>query len=53
MLMNYNPTTNLIDFRHYIIKIAAVGVSRGVKKMVQGKVPNLGKCNDISEFLTK
>ncbi|KAF2903948.1 hypothetical protein ILUMI_02232 [Ignelater luminosus] len=53
VLMNYNPTTNLIEFRHYIIKVAAVGVSKGVKKMVQGKVPNLGKCNDISEFLTK
>jgi len=53
VLMNYNPSTNLIDFRHYIIKVAPVGVSKGVKKVVQGKVPNLAKCNDISEFLTK
>lgn len=53
VLMNYNPTTKLIDFRHYCIKIAPVGISRGVKKVVQGKVPNLSRCNDITEFFTK
>lgn len=51
--MNYNPTTKLIDFRHYTIKVTPVGVSKGVKKMVQGKIPNLAKCDDISDFLTK
>lgn len=53
VLLNYNPTTKLIDFRHYNIKIAPVGVSRGVKKVVQGKVPNLANCNDITEFFTR
>ncbi|XP_019865183.2 protein Peter pan [Aethina tumida] len=53
VLMNYNPTTKLIDFRHYVIKLMPVGISKGVKKVVQGKVPNLSKCEDISEFLTK
>jgi ribosome biogenesis protein SSF1/2 len=53
VLMNYNPSTNMIDFRHYTIKIIPVGISKGVKKVVQGKVPNLNRCNDISEFLTK
>lgn len=51
--MNYNPTTKLIDFRHYVIKLMPVGISKGVKKVVQGKVPNLSKCEDIAEFLTK
>ncbi|XP_057651095.1 protein Peter pan [Diorhabda carinulata] len=53
VLMNYNPATKLIDFRHYCIKITPVGISRGVKKVVQGKVPNLSRCNDITEFFTK
>lgn len=53
VLMSYNATTKLIDFRHYNIKVAPVGISKGVKKVVLGKVPNLSKCNDISEFFTK
>ncbi|XP_060524757.1 protein Peter pan isoform X2 [Cylas formicarius] len=53
VLLNYNPTTKLIDFRHYTIKIAPVGVSKGVKKVIQGKVPNLARCNDISEYFAK
>lgn len=53
VLMNYNPTTKLIDFRHYGIKVLPVGISKGVKKVVQGKVPNLNRCDDISDLLTK
>ncbi|CAH1183252.1 unnamed protein product [Phaedon cochleariae] len=53
VLMSYNATTKLVDFRHYNIKIIPVGVSKGVKKVVQGKVPNLANCNDITEFFTK
>lgn len=53
VLLSYNPDTKLVDFRHYSIKVIPVGVSKGVKKFIQGKVPNLSKCNDISDFLTK
>ncbi|XP_046488057.1 protein Peter pan [Neodiprion pinetum] len=51
--LNYNSVTKLIDFRHYAIKMVPVGLSKGVKKIVQAKVPNLSKCQDFSEFLTK
>ncbi|XP_029166344.1 protein Peter pan [Nylanderia fulva] len=51
--LNYNTTSKTIDFRHYAIKVVPTGLSRGVKKLVQAKVPNLSKCQDISEFLTK
>lgn len=51
--LNYNTTSKMIDFRHYAIKIVPTGLSRGVKKLVQAKVPNLSKCQDISEFFTK
>ncbi|XP_011689791.1 PREDICTED: protein Peter pan [Wasmannia auropunctata] len=51
--LNYNATAKTIDLRHYAIKVVPVGLSRGIKKIVQAKVPNLSKCQDISEFLTK
>ncbi|EGI61209.1 PREDICTED: protein Peter pan [Acromyrmex echinatior] len=51
--LNYNTTSKIIDFRHYAIKVVPVGLSKGIKKLVQAKIPNLSKCQDISEFLTK
>ncbi|XP_045496511.1 protein Peter pan [Colias croceus] len=53
VLMNYNPATKLIDFRHYVIRAIPVGLNKGIKKMVQGKIPNLNRCKDISEFFDK
>lgn len=53
LLLNYNPETRLIEFRHYAIKVVPTGVSKGVKKLLQNKVPNLSKFDDISEFMTK
>jgi len=51
--LNYNATSKNIDFRHYAMKVVPVGLSRGVKKLVQAKIPNLSKCQDISDFLMK
>ncbi|XP_014208965.1 protein Peter pan [Copidosoma floridanum] len=51
--LNYNPDTKQIDFRHYAIKIVPVGLSRNVKKLVQAKVPDLSRCQDFSDFMTK
>ncbi|KAM3956313.1 brix domain-containing protein peter pan [Aphomia sociella] len=53
VLMNYNPTTKLIDLRHYAIRATPVGLNKGTKKMVQGKIPNLNRCRDMSEFFDK
>lgn len=53
VLLNYNPSTKLIEFRHYNIKVAPTGISKGVKKITQGRVPNLARCTDISEFFSK
>lgn len=50
--MSYNPVTELIDIRHYTITVEPIGLSRGVKKVVLGKIPNLAKCEDIADFLT-
>lgn len=54
LLVNYNSETDLVDFRHYNIKVVPVGMSRNVKKLaVQAKIPNLGKFNDISDYVTR
>ncbi|CAG4933653.1 unnamed protein product [Parnassius apollo] len=53
VLMNYNPATKLIDMRHYVIRAIPVGLNKGTKKMVQGKIPNLNRCKDMSEFFDK
>ncbi|XP_046671904.1 protein Peter pan-like [Homalodisca vitripennis] len=53
VLFNYNREDKSIEFRHYGIRVAPVGLSRGVKKLVQSKVPNLGRYEDVSEFLLR
>lgn len=53
VLFSYNPATNLVDMRHYAISLVPVGVNKGVKKLVQRKVPDMSKLEDISDFITK
>ncbi|XP_051897802.1 suppressor of SWI4 1 homolog [Pristis pectinata] len=53
VLVNYNTTTQLIEVRHYSIKVVPAGMSRGVKKLLQEKFPNMSKFEDISELLVK
>lgn len=51
VLISYNPVTELIDVRHFAVTVAPVGLSRNIKKVVMGKIPNLAKCEDIADFL--
>lgn len=53
VLFSYNPTTELIDFRHFAIRVQPVGVSKAVKKIMTGRIPNLGKCEDIADFIER
>ncbi|KAJ3683706.1 hypothetical protein LUZ60_013933 [Juncus effusus] len=54
VLLNHNADTKLIDLRHYSIRLQPVGVSRRVRKIVQGhQVPDLRNLQDVSDFLTK
>ncbi|XP_034567344.1 suppressor of SWI4 1 homolog [Notolabrus celidotus] len=53
VLVNYNPESQEIEFRHYSLKVVPVGMSRGVKKLMQEKFPNMCKLEDISELLMK
>ena len=38
VLLNYDAGTGTVEFRHYTIKVVPVGMSRPVKKILQGKV---------------
>ncbi|KAK1129301.1 hypothetical protein K0M31_020427 [Melipona bicolor] len=51
--LNYNSISKTIDIRHYAIKVVPIDVSKGVKKLIQAKIPNLSKCEDFSDFLAK
>ncbi|CAG5897931.1 unnamed protein product [Menidia menidia] len=53
VLLSYDPTSQEIQFRHYSLKVVPVGMSRGVKKLMQEKFPNMSKFEDISELLMK
>ncbi|KAJ7520798.1 hypothetical protein O6H91_19G023400 [Diphasiastrum complanatum] len=54
LLLNYNKDSMLIDLRHYSISAQPVGVSRGIRKLVQrNRLPDLSALSDVSEFITK
>lgn len=54
VLFSYNADDGTIDFRHYTIKVVPVGISRGVKRLVsKNKVPNMGRMEDITDFVMK
>ncbi|XP_042859666.1 suppressor of SWI4 1 homolog [Penaeus japonicus] len=52
-LIHYDAENEVFDFRHYSIRVIPLGLSKAIKKFSTGKVPNLSKFSDISEFLTK
>lgn len=51
VLFHYMKDTGLVEMRHYYIRAAPVGISRSVKKILQASIPDLGKLQDISEFI--
>ncbi|KAM3925284.1 suppressor of SWI4 1 homolog [Leptodactylus fuscus] len=53
ILIDYNEDTQLLEFRHYSLKVVPVGMSKGMKKLLQEKFPNMSRWEDISELLVK
>jgi len=41
----------VVEIRHYGIKASPVGVDRKVRKLVQANIPNLCRCEDISDYI--
>ena len=57
VLIAYNPERDTVDFRHYLITVKPYGVSRRVRKVLEGKksgtVLNLGREKDVADFLLR
>jgi ribosome biogenesis protein SSF1/2 len=41
----------VVDIRHYAIKATPVGIHKKVRRLVQAKLPNLHKVQDIADYL--
>ncbi|KAL3827678.1 hypothetical protein ACHAXA_000551 [Cyclostephanos tholiformis] len=41
-----------VEVRHYAIRTKPVGIDRRVRRLVESRVPNLGKLNDIADYIT-
>jgi ribosome biogenesis protein SSF1/2 len=60
VLVHYNADRDTVDFRHYLITIRAQGVSRRVRKLLEGtrktqggSVIDLGNEKDVADFILK
>lgn len=54
VLLNADPETGLIDFRHYAIKVKPVGLTGTVRKLLTGKrVPDLGAFRSVEEAMER
>ncbi|XP_048343608.1 suppressor of SWI4 1 homolog isoform X2 [Sphaerodactylus townsendi] len=53
VLISYEPDSQTLEFRHYSLKVVPVGMSKGLKKFLQEKFPNMSRLQDISELLVK
>ncbi|XP_058717788.1 suppressor of SWI4 1 homolog isoform X2 [Poecile atricapillus] len=51
LLISYDADSQLLEFRHYV-QVVPVGLSRGIRKILQEKFPDLGRMDDVSELLT-
>ncbi len=62
-MINYDPSTGDIEFRHYLVQSSKAGVNKvhdifasldspqSIKKVIEGKVTDLSEYNDISEYV--
>jgi ribosome biogenesis protein SSF1/2 len=60
VLVHYNADRDTVDFRHFLITIRAQGVSRRVRKLLEGtrksqggSVIDLGNEKDVADFILK
>jgi len=41
-----------VEMRHYAIRANPVGIDKKVRRVIQAKIPNLSKLEDISDYIT-
>ena len=52
LLLHYNTDTSALELRHYVVRAAPTGLTRGVRKVVGAKLPDLSGLGDVSEYVT-
>ena len=54
VMFNYDPTADAVEVRHYYVSGKAVGLSKTVKKLFEGRVPTkMGTIDDIDDVVQK
>ncbi|TDH69147.1 hypothetical protein CCR75_008175 [Bremia lactucae] len=51
VLFHYESASDTVEFRQYVIRASPLGLSKSVKTIVNAKIPNLNKLEDISEYV--
>jgi ribosome biogenesis protein SSF1/2 len=51
VLINYNTDSDTIDFRHYEISAVPVGLTKGIRKIIKGKLVDLHSRDDIADYV--
>ncbi|GAM22085.1 hypothetical protein SAMD00019534_052600 [Acytostelium subglobosum LB1] len=51
VLFNFDKETNMVEFRHYKIKVAETGISKSVKRVIQSRMPDVSNMGDISDYI--
>jgi ribosome biogenesis protein SSF1/2 len=53
-LFQYDPESGTVEMRHYFVTVKAVGLSKTVKKLLEGRVPSkLGSLESIDQVLDR
>lgn len=50
-MVNYEPTSGTVELRHYYITMRPVGVRKSIRRLLDREIPDLGKYNDISDYV--
>lgn len=53
VLMHRESDTEKITFRHYLIQVKSIGVTRAVKRVLRTEIPDLARYDDISDYIMK
>ncbi len=51
VLFQLRKEDGLVEMRHYAVTATPVGIHKNLKKIIAGRLPNLGEMKDISEFV--
>lgn len=53
VLFHYDREAETLEFRHYIINIKLIGLSKSIKRIIHSEIPDLSNFADAAEFVLK